>query len=52
MIPQYQGAIDRTKVERKYSKDLDIKRLAKSIIKSQNEEIAYTKKWQAKHAGE
>jgi uncharacterized protein (DUF305 family) len=28
-----------------------MKRLARNIIKAQNEEIAYMKKWQAKHAG-
>ncbi len=52
MIPHHQGAIDMAKVELKYGKDPDMKRLAKSIIKAQNEEIAYMKKWQAKHAGE
>jgi uncharacterized protein (DUF305 family) len=51
MIPHHQGAIDMAKVELKYGKDPDMKRLAKSIIKAQNEEIAYMKKWQAKHAG-
>jgi uncharacterized protein (DUF305 family) len=51
MIPHHQGAIDMAKVELKYGKDADMKRLAKSIIKAQNEEIAYMKKWQAKHAG-
>jgi len=39
-------------VELKYGKDPDMKRLARSIIKAQNEEIAYMKKWQAKHVGE
>ena len=52
MIPHHQGAIDMAKVELKYGKDPDMKRLAKSIIKAQNEEIAYMKKWQAKHGGE
>ncbi|MFM0572606.1 DUF305 domain-containing protein [Paraburkholderia caledonica] len=51
MIPHHRGAIDMAKVELKYGKDADMKRLAKSIIKAQNEEIAYMKKWQAKHAG-
>ena len=51
MIPHHRGAIDMAKVELKYGKDPDMKRLAKSIIKAQNEEIAYMKKWQAKHAG-
>jgi uncharacterized protein (DUF305 family) len=51
MIPHHQGAIDMAKVELKYGKDPDMKRLARNIIKAQNEEIAYMKKWQAKHAG-
>jgi uncharacterized protein (DUF305 family) len=50
-IPHHRGAIDMAKVELKYGKDPDMKRLAKSLIKAQNEKIAYTKKWQAKHAG-
>ncbi|MFM0259978.1 CopM family metallochaperone [Paraburkholderia sediminicola] len=51
MTPHHQGAIDMAKVELKYGKDPDMKRLARNIIKAQNEEIAYMKKWQAKHAG-
>ncbi len=50
MIPHHEGAIDMAKVELKYGKDPDMKRLANSIIKAQNEEIAYMKKWQSKHA--
>jgi len=52
MIPHHQGAIDMAKVELKYGKDPDMKRLANNIIKAQNEEIAYMKKWQAKHVRE
>ncbi|KDR28440.1 MULTISPECIES: CopM family metallochaperone [Caballeronia] len=52
MIPHHQGAVDMAKVELKYGKDPDMKRLAKNIIKAQDEEIAYMKRWQAKHAGE
>jgi len=35
----------------KYGKDPDMKRLAKNIIRAQKEEIAYMKKWQARHGG-
>ncbi|AJZ56125.1 DUF305 domain-containing protein [Paraburkholderia fungorum] len=49
MIPHHKGAVSMAKVELKYGKDPDMKRLAKNIIKAQNEEIAYMTKWQAKH---
>ncbi|MFL9935742.1 DUF305 domain-containing protein [Paraburkholderia sp. RL18-103-BIB-C] len=51
MIPHHKGAVSMAEVELKYGKDPDMKRLAKNIIKAQNDEIAYMKKWQAKHAG-
>lgn len=49
MIPHHQGAVSMAEVELKYGKDPAMKRLAKNIIKAQNEEIAYMKSWQAKH---
>lgn len=49
MIPHHQGAVTMAEVELKYGKDPAMKRLAKNIIKAQNEEIAYMKSWQAKH---
>ncbi|MBB4515523.1 uncharacterized protein (DUF305 family) [Paraburkholderia fungorum] len=49
MIPHHQGAVSMAKVELKYGKDPAMKRLARNIIKAQNEEIAYMKSWQAKH---
>lgn len=51
MIPHHQGAVSMAQVELKYGKDPDMKRLARSIIKAQNEEITYMKKWQGKHSG-
>ena len=51
MIPHHKGAVSMAEVELKYGKDPDMKRLAKNIIKAQNDEIAYMKKWQTKHAG-
>lgn len=51
MMPHHQGAIDMAEVEVKYGKDPDMKRLAKNIIRAQKEEIAYMKKWQARHGG-
>ncbi|MFM0329493.1 CopM family metallochaperone [Paraburkholderia strydomiana] len=49
MIPHHQGAVDMAEVELKYGKDPQMKRLAANIVKAQKEEIAYMKKWQAKH---
>ncbi|MGA7781603.1 MAG: DUF305 domain-containing protein [Paraburkholderia sp.] len=49
MIPHHQGAVDQAKVELEYGKDPQMKALARKIIKAQNEEIAYMKRWQANH---
>jgi uncharacterized protein (DUF305 family) len=49
MIPHHQGAIEMAQVELKYGKDPELKRLAGNIIKAQHDEIAFMKKWQAKH---
>ncbi len=51
MIPHHQGAVSMAEVELKYGKDPSMKQLARNIIKAQNEEIAYMKKWQSKHGG-
>ena len=50
MIAHHQGAIDMAKVELQYGKDPQLKQLARNIIKSQNEQIAFMKSWQARHA--
>jgi uncharacterized protein (DUF305 family) len=49
MIPHHQGAIDMAKVELEYGKDPELKRLAGNIVKAQREEIAFMRRWQAKH---
>ncbi|HYS66226.1 MAG TPA: DUF305 domain-containing protein [Paraburkholderia sp.] len=51
MIPHHQGAIEMAKVELKYGKDPELKRLAKNIIKAQHDEIGFMQRWQAKHSG-
>ncbi|MFM0033950.1 CopM family metallochaperone [Paraburkholderia strydomiana] len=51
MIPHHQGAIDMANVELKYGKDPELKKLARSIVKAQHDEIGFMQKWQAKHAG-
>jgi len=49
MIPHHQGAIDMANVELKYGKDPQLRKLAQSIIDSQQTEIAMMEKWQAQH---
>lgn len=49
MMPHHEGAVAMAEVELKYGKDPQLKKLARNIIKAQDEEIAFMKRWQAKH---
>ena len=49
MTPHHQGAVDMAKIELQYGKDPELRKLAESVIKSQEEEIAFLKKWQMQH---
>ena len=49
MIPHHAGAVDMAQVQLKYGKDPELRKMARDIIKAQENEIAFMKKWQAKH---
>jgi uncharacterized protein (DUF305 family) len=50
MLPHHQGAVSMAQVELKYGRDPAIRKLARDIIKAQDQEIAFMRKWQAQHA--
>jgi uncharacterized protein (DUF305 family) len=50
MIPHHQGAIDMAKVQLKYGKDAETRKLAEQIIADQEREIALMQGWLRKNA--
>ena len=49
MIPHHQGAVDMAKIQLKYGKDPELKKLAQDIIDSQRKEIKQMQQWQTIH---
>jgi hypothetical protein len=49
MIPHHAGAVSMAEVQLKYGKDPELRKMARDIIKAQQKEIAFMKKWQARH---
>lgn len=47
MIPHHQGAVEMAKVVLQYGKDPKLKKLARDIIRAQDKEIAFMKRWLA-----
>ncbi len=52
MVPHHQGAVDMAQIELQQGKDPDARKLAKSIIDSQQKEITWMKTWLKQHHAE
>lgn len=49
MIPHHEGAVAMAQVQLKYGKDPELRKMAQAIVKAQETEIAFMKKWQARN---
>ena len=52
MLPHHQGAIDMARIEMKYGKDPEMRRLAKGVLDTQQREIESMRGWLARKYGE
>jgi uncharacterized protein (DUF305 family) len=50
LIPHHQGALDMARAELEYGTDPKIRKLAESIIKSQDKQIAQIRGWLVRHS--
>jgi uncharacterized protein (DUF305 family) len=50
MVPHHQGAVEMARIVLQHGKDPQLKKLARDIIKAQDKEIAFMRRWLAKNA--
>jgi uncharacterized protein (DUF305 family) len=50
MIPHHEGAVEMAKIVLAHGKDPALKKLARDIIKAQDKEIAFMRRWLSKNA--
>lgn len=49
MIPHHEGAVDMAKVQQRFGKDPELRKLADDVMRTQNEEIALMRDWLRKN---
>jgi len=49
MLPHHEGAVAMAKIELQYGKDPALRRMARDIIRSQNQEIGFMHQWLKAH---